>query len=122
MQTQSRFFDDIAQLLTSAMGAAQGVRQEAELAVRHRLERLMAEYEFVSREEFEAVRDMAVKAREENEALAARLDALESALKVLAAKTEAAASRPGQRGGTAVRARSANRRAKARGTPRRKRY
>ncbi|HXI86152.1 MAG TPA: accessory factor UbiK family protein [Parvularculaceae bacterium] len=78
MQTQSPFFDELAKLMTEAAGAADGVRREAESVIRSRLQRLAADFEFVTRDEFEAVRDMARKAREENEALKARIAALEA--------------------------------------------
>lgn len=78
MQTQSRFFDEVARLMSEAAGAADGVRREAETVMRGQLQRLVADMEFVSREEFEAVREMARLAREENERLAQRLAALES--------------------------------------------
>lgn len=78
MQTQSPFFDELARLMTEAAGAADGVRREAETAMRSQLQRLAAEMDVVGRDEFEAVREMARKAREENEALKARLDALEA--------------------------------------------
>jgi len=78
MQTKSPVFDGIAKLMTEAAGAADGVRREAETVARSQLQRLLADMELVTREEFEAVREMAVKAREENEVLAARLAALES--------------------------------------------
>ena len=77
MQTRNKVFDDISQLMTNAMGVAQGARQEAETAMKSMLDRWLADREFVTREEFDAVRAMAQKAREENEALKARLDALE---------------------------------------------
>lgn len=77
MQTRNRFFDDVSQLMTNAMGVAQGARTEAETAMKSMLDRWMADRNFVSRDEFEAVRAMAQKAREENEALKARLEALE---------------------------------------------
>jgi BMFP domain-containing protein YqiC len=77
MQTRNRFFDDIGQLMTNAMGVAQGAREEAETAMKSMLDRWMADRDFVTREEFDAVRAMAQKAREENEALKARLDAME---------------------------------------------
>lgn len=80
MQTQSPFFDELARLMTEAAGAADGVRREAETAMRSQLQRLIADMEFVSREEFEAARDMARAARAENEMLKSRLDALESRL------------------------------------------
>ena len=77
MQTRNRFMDDMAQLMTNAMGVAQGARAEAETAFKSMLDRWMADRDFVTREEFDAVRAMAQKAREENEALKARLDALD---------------------------------------------
>jgi BMFP domain-containing protein YqiC len=80
MQTRSRIFDDLSQLMTNAAGVAQGVREEAETLVRGRLERFLADSDLVTREEFDAVRDMAQKAREENESLAARISALEARL------------------------------------------
>jgi BMFP domain-containing protein YqiC len=80
MQTSNRLFDDLSQLMTNAMGVAQGARAEAETAMKSWIDRWMADRDFVTREEFEAVRAMAVKAREENAALAARVDALEAAL------------------------------------------
>ena len=76
MQTRNRFMDDMAQLMTNAMGVAQGARAEAETAFMSMLDRWMADRDFVTREEFDAVRAMAQKAREENEALKARLDEL----------------------------------------------
>ena len=78
MQTRNRFLDDISQLMTNAAGVAQGVKDEAETAVRQRVERWLADMDLVTREEFEAVREIAVKAREENEALKARIEALEA--------------------------------------------
>lgn len=80
MQTRSRIFDDLSQLMTNAAGVAQGVREEAETLVRGRIERFLADSDLVTREEFDAVRDMAQKAREENEALSARILALEARL------------------------------------------
>ena len=77
MQTRNKMLDDISQLMTNAMGVAQGARTEAETAVKSLMDRWLADRDFVTREEFEAVRAMAQKAREENEALQARLDALE---------------------------------------------
>ena len=77
MQTRNKVFDDISQLMTNAMGVAQGAREEAETAMKSMIDRWLADRDFVTREEFDAVRAMAQKAREENEALKARLDALE---------------------------------------------
>ena len=73
----NRFFDDIGKMMTSAAGVAKGVRDEAETAVRSQAERWLSEMDLVTREEFDAVREMAIKARAENVALKARLDALE---------------------------------------------
>ncbi len=81
MQTRSKFFDDLSQLATNAMGVAQGAREEAETAAKSLVDRWLADRDFVTREEFDAVRAMAQKAREENEALRARIDALEAARK-----------------------------------------
>ena len=81
MQTRNRIFDDISQLMTNAMGVAHGARSEAENAMKSWMDRWLADRDFVTREEFDAVRAMAQKAREENEALKARLDALETAKK-----------------------------------------
>jgi BMFP domain-containing protein YqiC len=77
MQTRNKFLDDMSQLMTNAMGVAQGAKDEAETAMKSMMDRWLADRDFVTREEFEAVRLMAQKAREENEALKARLDALE---------------------------------------------
>lgn len=77
MQTQNKFFDDLGNLMTNAMGMAQGARTEAETAVKSLMDRWLADRDFVTREEFDAVRAMAQKAREENEALKARIAALE---------------------------------------------
>ena len=78
MQTRNKIMDDISKLMTNAMGVAQGAKTEAETAAKSMMDRWLADRDFVSREEFDAVRAMAQKAREENEALRARLDALES--------------------------------------------
>ncbi len=79
MQTRNKLFDDMSQLMTNAMGVAQGARAEAETAFKSIFERWMAGRDFVTREEFDVARAMAQKAREENEALAARIAALEAA-------------------------------------------
>jgi BMFP domain-containing protein YqiC len=71
-------FDDLSQLMTNAMGVAQGARDEAENAMKSWMDRWLADRDFVTREEFDAVRMMAQKAREENAELKARLDALEN--------------------------------------------
>ncbi|MEM1077738.1 accessory factor UbiK family protein [Dinoroseobacter sp. S76] len=78
MQTRNKLFDDIGQLMTNAMGVAQGAKDEAETAMKGMMDRWLADRDFVTREEFDAVRTMAQKAREENEALKARIEALEA--------------------------------------------
>ena len=78
MQTKNKFMDDIGQIMTNAMGVAQGAKDEAETAMKGLVDRWLADRNFVTREEFEAVRGMAQKAREQNDALSARLDALEA--------------------------------------------
>ena len=70
----NRILDDIARLATDAAGAAQGVRREVETVVKTQIERLLRDLDVVTREEFEAVREMALIAREENDKLAARLN------------------------------------------------
>jgi hypothetical protein len=77
MQTENPFLDGLAKLLTEAAGAAQGARAEFEAFVKQRLEKLIADMDFVPRDEFEAVKAMAAKARSENERLEARLAVLE---------------------------------------------
>lgn len=77
MQTRNKVLDDMAQLMSNAMGVAQGAKSEAETAMKGLLDRWLADRNFVTREEFDAVRAMAQKAREENEVLKTRLDALE---------------------------------------------
>jgi BMFP domain-containing protein YqiC len=77
-QTTNRFLDDLAKLMTDAAGAAQGMRREVESIVKAQGEKFLADMDVVKREEFEAVKAMAEKAREENERLAARLAALEA--------------------------------------------
>ena len=79
MQSKNKFMDDIGQMMTNAMGVAQGAKDEAETAMKSLIDRWLADRDFVTREEFDAVRAMAQKAREENEALKIRLDALEVA-------------------------------------------
>lgn len=80
MPPRARLFDDVAKLMTDAAGMAQGVRREAETAVKSQAERLLSTMNVVTREEFEAVRDMAALARDENEALKLRIAALERQL------------------------------------------
>jgi BMFP domain-containing protein YqiC len=85
MQSQNRFFDDIARVANGAVGALSGVRGEIEARVRDRLERVLAGMDLVSREEFEAVKAMAAKARDEQEVLLRRIAELESRLEAAGA-------------------------------------
>ena len=78
--TSSRFFDELAKLMSNAAGAAQGARREFDSLVRTQIERAMSGMDVVQREEFEAVREMALKARAENRTLEARIAALEAQL------------------------------------------
>jgi BMFP domain-containing protein YqiC len=80
VQTTNRFFDEVARLMNDAAGAAQGMRREVETVFRSQAERIMRELDLVRREDFEAVKEMARIAREDNEALKARVAALEAAL------------------------------------------
>jgi BMFP domain-containing protein YqiC len=77
-QTTNRLFDDFAKLMTEAAGAAEGVRRETETVIRAQAEKFLRDMNVVTREDFDAVRDMAQKARQENEALAARIAELEA--------------------------------------------
>ncbi|MCF8708276.1 accessory factor UbiK family protein [Rhizorhapis sp. SPR117] len=77
MQTENRIFDDLAKLINGAAGTLAGMGREAEAATRERAKEWIGGLDFVSRDEFEAVKEMAAKAREEVEVLKARLDALE---------------------------------------------
>ncbi len=83
--TQTRFFDELAKLMTNAAGAAQGVRREIDTLIQAQMERVLGNMELVKREDFDMVKAMAAKAREENEALSQRITALEARL---AAKPE----------------------------------
>ena len=80
MQSDNKIFDDVSKLATSALGVAQNVKEEVETLIRQRLERAIADLDVVSRDEFETVWDMAQKAREENDELRKRIDALEAQL------------------------------------------
>lgn len=81
MQGRNKLMDDIGQIMTNAMGVAQGAKDEAETAMKSFMDRWLADRDFVTRDEFDAVRAMAQKAREENEALKLRIDFLETARK-----------------------------------------
>ena len=90
MQSQNRLLDDLAKVETSAMGTLSGMREEVEAQFRQRFERVLSQMDLVTREEFDAVKAMAAKARSEQEALEARLAALEAQL---AGKAEATKGR-----------------------------
>ncbi|WP_374524702.1 accessory factor UbiK family protein [Sphingopyxis sp.] len=90
MQSENRFFDDLAKMVNGIAGTVAGAGREAESAMRERAKEFVGRMDFVSREEFEAVKQMAAKARAEAEALKARLDKLEGAAKPAAAKPAAA--------------------------------
>ena len=76
----TRLLDELSRVMTGAIGVAQGVSREADSFVKSQIERILRDSDFVSREEFEAVREMAILARDENEKLAARIEALEAKL------------------------------------------
>ena len=78
--TSSRFFDELAKLMTNAAGAAQGVRKEVDTLVQTQVERVLNNINVVKREEFDVVREMAEKAREQNDKLEARIAELEAKL------------------------------------------
>jgi BMFP domain-containing protein YqiC len=90
VQTTNRFFDEVARLMNDAAGVAQGVRREFETLFRNQAERFLRDLDVVKREEFDAVKDMARIAREENEALKGRIAAVEATVKELAKNAKAA--------------------------------
>jgi BMFP domain-containing protein YqiC len=90
-QTSNRFFDEVGRLMNDAAGVAQGVRREFDTLFRTQAERILGDLDVVKREEFEAVKDMARLAREENEALKTRIMALEARLDALASQQQSAA-------------------------------
>jgi BMFP domain-containing protein YqiC len=83
MQTQNPLLDDLARLFSGAVGVATGMRAEAEAQFRQQFERILGQMELVTREEFEVVREMAAKARDEQEALSEKVAALEAELAAL---------------------------------------
>jgi hypothetical protein len=95
VQTTNRFFDEVARLMNDAAGVTQGVRREFDTFFRGQAERILRELDVVRREEFEAVKDMAALAREENITLKARVAALEAALGKTAAAPETASGDAG---------------------------
>ena len=103
MQSQNRLFDDLARVATGAMGVAAGMREEIEARLRDQFERIIGQMDLVPREEFEAVKAVAVRAREEQEALAERLEDLEARLSE--AERQLSAQAAGKRPKTASSAR-----------------
>lgn len=99
MQTTGKLFDDMAKVASGAMGTLGGMREEAEAAFRQRLERLLADMDVVPREEFDAMADVARRAREEQEKLAQTVTALEARIAALEAKSEAPAGAAAKAGG-----------------------
>jgi BMFP domain-containing protein YqiC len=93
MQTDNRILDGMARLFTNAAGAAQAFKAEMETIIKARFERLIAELDFVPREEFDSLKAMAAKARGENEKLAVRVAELEKILGIASPKTTGARSR-----------------------------
>jgi len=91
-QTSNRFLDEMARLMNDAAGVAQGVRREFDTLFRNQAERILRDLDVVQREEFEAVKEMARLAREENEALKARIEALEAKAQKPAKKTKDASA------------------------------
>ncbi len=109
MQTQNRLLDDLARVATGALGVAAGMRDEIESRLRDQFERILAGFDLVTREEFDAVKAMAAKARAEQESLTARVADLEARLGAKAAKPATAgkakkAARSGARKGAAKKA------------------
>ena len=101
-QTNNRIFDEMARLMNDAAGVAQGVRREFDTLFRAQAERMLRDLDVVNREEFEAVKEMAQTAREENEALKARIDALEGKSGDKPAKPKAAKARKAGDDGDAI--------------------
>ncbi len=93
-QTNNRFFDEIGRLMNDATGAAQGIKREVDSVVRGQIERFLRDMDLVKRDEFDAFKEMARLAREENEALKARIAALEAKL--------AGGSTPAEDGGLGI--------------------
>lgn len=88
MQSQNRFFDDLVKMMNGVAGTMAGVGREAESSMREKARGWIEGMDFVSRDEFEAVKAMAAAAREENEALSRRIEALELAAKLAAPKSK----------------------------------
>lgn len=96
MQPNNPIFDDLARVASGALNAVGGVREEVEARIKDQFQRWLADMDLVTREEFEVVREMAQKAREENEALAAKVASLEAALKTSSKKPAAKPAKSGE--------------------------
>ena len=90
MQSQNRIFDDLVKMMNGVAGTMAGVGREAESSMRDKMREWVGGMDFVTRDEFDAVKAMAISAREENEALKARIEALEAAANPSVAKPKAA--------------------------------
>jgi BMFP domain-containing protein YqiC len=101
MQSENRFFDDLARVASGAFGAVAGLRTEMETLVKQRFERLLADMDLVRRDEFEAVKAMAARARSEQEDLTTRLEALEAKVRELEQRLAAQTPGTGGRGAAA---------------------
>lgn len=97
MQTDNRLLDDLARVAVGALGVAAGMRREAETLLKQRFERLLGEMDLIAREEFDAVKEMAAKARAEQEVLAKRVAALEAKLGKSAKKKPAVKKAPAKK-------------------------
>jgi BMFP domain-containing protein YqiC len=95
MQSQNRIFDDLVKMMNGVAGTMAGVGREAESSMREKMREWVGGMDFVSRDEFEAVKAMAIAAREENDALKKRIEALELAAKPAAVKKATKAAKPG---------------------------
>jgi BMFP domain-containing protein YqiC len=100
MQTENRLLDDLARMANGALNTLSGLREEIETRVRERVERILADMDMVPREEFEAVRAMAQKARTEQEDLAAKMAELERKVAKLWGGTDEKPKRPSTRART----------------------
>jgi BMFP domain-containing protein YqiC len=123
MQTENRLFDDLARMANGAINTLSGVREEIESRLRERVERWLAEMDMVPREEFEAIKEVAQKARAEQEDLAAKVAALERKLAAMGAasqparRTKKAAAEPAARAAAEPKAVPATRRRTPKATP-----
>ena len=104
MQTDNRLFDDLAKMANGALNTISGLRDEVELRVRERVERWLAEMDMVPREEFEAIKELAQKARAEQEDLTAKVAALEQKLAAMSAAPQAASGPTRATAGAAAKA------------------